>query len=481
MLFNSFQYALFLPLCVVVTFLLPHRYRWLLLLAASYYFYMCWRPAFAALMAVSTLVDYAAAIWIARHCTRGWRWVGLGASLLTNLGLLFFYKYTVFFNDSLAQLDPRWNLLGQLGPVRDYLLQVGVPLGLSFYTFQTLSYTLDVFFGKAQPQRHLGYFALYVSFFPQLVAGPIERYDNLMPQLRAERRFDPELAASGLRLILWGLLKKVVVADNLARLVEPVYGDPSQFTGPTLLVATYCFAFQIYCDFSGYSDIAIGSARLLGVKLMTNFRTPYFAQSLGEFWSRWHISLSTWIRDYLYFPLGGNRRGRLRTLLNLLVVFLLSGLWHGANWTFVIWGAVHGVMLCLERAAGWLIAVRAWTLPRWWRGPLGAGLRILVIFHVVLLSWVFFRAGSLADALLVIERIATDWSGWNPPDARGLRRGVLLILALVGLEVFHGSPLGARWPQGWRRPLRWVAYYAAMLAFISLGVFDHQEFIYFQF
>ncbi|MCE7945771.1 MAG: MBOAT family protein, partial [Chlorobi bacterium CHB1] len=306
MLFHSLEFIIFFPVVVAIYFLAPLRFRQFFLLLASYYFYMCWKAEYAVLILLSTGIDYVAALHMHKTSGRG------------NI----FYEFPLF----------------------DILL----PVGISFYTFQTLSYTIDVYRSEKTPERNFIKFALYVTFFPQLVAGPIERSTRLLPQFDHEHKFDANRVVSGLRLMLWGFFKKLVIADRLALYVNEVYNNPADYTGLPVIIATYFFAFQIYCDFSAYSDIAIGAARVLGFDLMKNFRQPYLAQSIGEFWKRWHISLSTWFRDYLYIPLGGNRVSRLRWYVNLMAVFLISGLWHGANWTFVVWGALHGSYFVLS-------------------------------------------------------------------------------------------------------------------------------------
>ena len=321
MLFNSFEYFLFFPIVAMLYFGVPQRLRWVLLLAASYFFYMCWKPGYLLLIVASTLVDYWAGLGIGRATSVSGKRGYLAVSLTANLGLLFFFKYYNFFSDSLREFSRLWG--GTLDiPHSDFLL----PVGISFYTFQTLSYTIEVYRGNKEPERHLGIFALYVAFFPQLVAGPIERAQRLLPQFREKHEFVYDRVVSGLKLIAWGLFKKVVIADRLAGVVDVVYGNVDAHSGPAFVVATVAFAFQIFCDFSGYTDIAIGSARVMGFELMTNFRRPYFAASIPDFWRRWHISLSTWFRDYVYVPLGGSRVSRSRWYGNLFIVFLVSGL-----------------------------------------------------------------------------------------------------------------------------------------------------------
>ena len=343
MLFNSVEFLLFFPIVVSLYLLIKHSQRWVLLLVASYYFYMAWKPEYILLIVASTFIDYFCGRKMGSIEEKKKRRPYLYLSLLTNLGILFTFKYFDFFTDSLQGLSEYFHL-----PYESPALQLILPMGISFYTFQTMSYSVDIYQGKLKPEKHFGIFALFVSFFPQLVAGPIERASNLLPQFHKPFTFDRKKAVSGLQLMLWGMFKKVVVADRLAFLVNAVYDQPGEYEGFTLFLATIFFAFQIYCDFSGYSDIAIGAARILGFDLMKNFDTPYSARNVSEFWRRWHISLSTWFKDYVYIPLGGNRVVKWRWYYNLMITFLVSGLWHGANWTFVIWGGLARVL-----SGGW--------------------------------------------------------------------------------------------------------------------------------
>ena len=338
MLFNSLSYAIFLPLVFIIYWLLPNKYRWILLLIASYYFYMSWNAKYVFLIFITTFTSYLCAILTEKN--REHKKLILTITLIVCLGILFVFKYFNFFFESINYL------LGN--KLHSISLNLLLPVGISFYTFQTLSYCIDVYRGDIKAEKHFGYYATFVSFFPQLVAGPIERPDNLLPQLRKEKEFDYNKAVYGLKLMTVGFFKKIVVADNLAYYVDMVYNDLSYYQGFALVLAAFFFTIQIYCDFSGYSDIAKGSAKLLNIDLMDNFKTPYFSTTIKEFWSRWHISLSSWFKDYVYIPLGGNRCSKLRHYFNLLATFLVSGLWHGANITFVIWGGIHGLLQILE-------------------------------------------------------------------------------------------------------------------------------------
>ncbi|MBI1319239.1 MAG: MBOAT family protein [Candidatus Hydrogenedens sp.] len=471
MLFNSFQFAVFFPCVAAGYFLLPARWRWAWMLAASYAFYMAWEPGYVVLLWASTLVDYVAGLRIAAadSVARRRRW--LAASLACNLGLLFFFKYYDFFRDSAEALLALANLPLPL-PRSPWLL----PVGISFYTFQTLSYTLEVYAGRQAAERHLGRFALYVAFFPQLVAGPIERPQTLLPQMGAFAGFDYDRVVNGLRRMLWGFLKKVVIADNLAIAVDVVYGDPGAHTGPALAVATVFFAFQIYCDFSGYTDIALGLAQIFGVQLMENFRQPYFAASLREFWGRWHISLSTWFRDYVYIPLGGSRGTAVRWAMAVLVVFLVSGLWHGARWTFVVWGALHGAGMLAERS----LAPKV-MLPR--------PLKIAATFVVVCAAWVFFRAHTLADAAAVFAGLGRGWGSLAEvglPAQIGLDPYAFGVCAAGIATVLGGDGLAARGFSAarfaaWPAAARWTAYSVALWIIFLFGVLRQEAFLYFQF
>jgi len=490
MLFNSLEFLIFFPLVVAGYFLCPHRYRWALLLAASYYFYAAWKLEYVLLLLISTTVDYFAGLRMGQLAQRSRRTKYLLLSLATNLGLLFAFKYFNFFNDSLRDLFDVFNIFYDV-PAFDVLL----PVGISFYTFQTLSYTIDVYRGKMQPERHFGIFALYVSFFPQLVAGPIERAVRLLPQFHLRHHFSENRAVSGLRLMLWGMFKKVVIADRLALYVNQVYNNPGEYEGLPLLVATYFFAFQIYCDFSGYSDIAIGAARVLGIDLMENFRQPYIARSVAEFWRRWHISLSTWFRDYVYIPLGGNRVAVGRWYVNLVIVFLVSGLWHGANWTFLAWGGLHALYVLLGI---WLTGVCVWCARQLGREEwpvIPSWLAIFATFHLVAFGWIFFRANSLGDALLIIQnmtamRTATPIAAMNAPwfDTT-VSNPVLEMILSLGLIAFlefiqwferRGRAVERSFDANplW---LRWAAYVVLAVAIMNLGVAIEAPFIYFQF
>ena len=406
MLFNSAAFLIFFPVVTTVYFLLPHRFRWMLLLAASCYFYMAFIPKYILILAITITVDYFAGLGLEKFEGRTKRWV-LMASILTNIGMLAFFKYFNFANENLALLA---KFIGWNYPISS--LAIILPIGLSFHTFQSLSYTIEVYRGNQKAERHFGYLALYVMYYPQLVAGPIERPQNILHQLHTEQRFEYRRVTDGLKWMAWGMFKKVVVADRMVLFVNPVYNDPTSHNGPALVFATLAFAIQIYCDFSGYSDIALGSAQVMGVKLMKNFDHPYFARSISEFWRRWHISLSTWFRDYVYIPLGGNRAAKPRWAFNLFLTFLISGLWHGADWTYIIWGTLHGLYFIFS-AVTEPIWIRLSALARLDRSPrLKVAISTLTTFSLVTFAWIFFRAASLTDALYIVRHLVKGWPSY---------------------------------------------------------------------
>lgn len=403
MLFNSVRFLFFFPAVFLLYWGLPFRFRKYMLLAASWYFYMCWKPEFIVLLLLSTAVDYFCGLEIEKRRTSQGRGRGfLGLSLAVNLGLLFFFKYFNFFGETLTALC-RWISIPFTAPALNIIL----PVGISFYTFQTLSYTIDVYRGKLNAERDFATFALFVSFFPQLVAGPIERASNLLPQLKEERPFSYENAAYGLKLMAWGFFKKLVIADRLAALlVDPVFENPANYSGGAFLIAAAAFAIQIYCDFGGYSDIARGCAKAMGIDLTINFKAPYFATSLTDFWRRWHISLTNWFREYVYIPLGGNQKGPWKKALFVSVTFFLSGLWHGAGWTFVVWGLLQALYLNVEalllRCSQSSVDLRS----RFAALCVGLFARLWT-FALCCFSWVFFRANSMGDALYILRHSIT--------------------------------------------------------------------------
>jgi len=477
MLFNSIDFALFLPIVFILYWFVFNRnlrVQNALLLVASYTFYGWWDYRFLALILISSVVDYLAGMQIASTGCPGKRKAWLLLSLFTNLGLLGFFKYANFFIDSFVRM---LTILGL--SVNQSSLQVILPVGISFYTFQTLSYTIDIYRGKIKPTRDVVAFFTFVAFFPQLVAGPIERAKSLLPQFLNRRRFDAAGATDGMRQILWGLFKKVAVADTCARLVNEIFANYQQYESGDLILGVIYFAFQIYGDFSGYSDIAIGTARLFGFGLMRNFAFPYFSRDIAEFWRRWHISLSTWFRDYVYIPLGGSRVKPLHHIRNTLITFTVSGFWHGANWNFIFWGFLNGLyylplMLSNRVKTHMDMAATGKRLPgfREW-------LSMVLTFILTCIAWIFFRADNIRQGFYYLLRIAST----SPFSVtRFSRISFLFIFILVITEWIqrqkeHGLQFD-RVPVAWR----WAVYYGLILLIYFSGNFQSKyEFIYFQF
>jgi alginate O-acetyltransferase complex protein AlgI len=442
---------------------------------------MGWRPLFVFLLMFSTLVDYTGGLVIDSAQRQLVRKLALYVSVGINIGLLGVFKYYNFF---LYNLTKAGHAVGY--DFQFIFISVILPVGISFYTFQSLSYTFDVYARKLPAQRNFFRYALYVAFFPQLEAGPIERATRLIPQLQTDKIADPDRFRSGLWLIGYGLFKKMCISDQISPGVQIIYAHPQNYSGSYLLIASVLFAIQIYCDFSGYSDIAIGSARMLGFDLMINFRQPYFSRSLTEFWRRWHISLSSWFRDYVYFPLGGNKGSLATSLRNVLVVFILSGVWHGAAWTFIIWGALHGIVLCFERVTGLL--VRNTSFAKWGDGSVSRSLLGLVWTNVVVLvGWMFFRAQSLHDALYILlhshQLSRVDYGVFKSVGLASFEI-LLTLFHLTILLVVDFMLLGR--PEVLRKcgANRFVAIVVAALLFYDImlfGVFERRDFIYFQF
>lgn len=479
MLFNSFAFAIFFPIIFILYWALPHKFRWILILVSSYYFYMSWNTKYVFLILFTTIISYFAARLLEKHSDfkiRKWILVGTATACL---GVLFFFKYFNFVSESVANFLNLFAL--QLNPLT---LNILLPVGISFYTFQTISYVIDVYRGDVQAEHHFGKYAAFISFFPQLVAGPIERTSNLLPQIKAEHKFDYNQATYGLKLMAWGYFKKIIIADSLSLYVSKVYDIPQNHQGFTLVLATIFFALQIYCDFSGYSDIAIGTSKLLGIELMTNFKSPYFSQSIKEFWSRWHISLSTWFRDYVYIPLGGNRVGRIRHSINLIVTFLVSGLWHGANQTFIIWGGVHGVAQVLENV----------LIPKKFQNSKGIlrFIRVIFVFAFCCFAWIFFVSDSINDALYVISHLC---SGIGSPStylksgvsAIGFDKIELLLMGISILLLFAYDYVSLKTDviesiSSKRTIIRWSIYCLFILwIIVNVPLINSSEFIYFQF
>jgi alginate O-acetyltransferase complex protein AlgI len=468
MLFNSLEYVVFLPAVILLYYLTPWKLRWILLLLASYYFYACWRVEYLGLIAFSTLIDYYAGRKMGKIDDKKRRKPWLVLSLFTNIGLLFFFKYYNFASESYVVLMQEFNIF-QNSRILDVLL----PVGISFYTFQTLGYSIEVYRGKQKPENHLGIFAVYVSFFPQLVAGPIERFSSLGPQLLKKISFSYNNFVNGMRLILFGLFIKMVVADNLAVYVDLIYSKTLSYSSIDILTGLFFYSFQIYADFAGYSLIAIGSALTLGVFLMDNFKTPYLSKSISEFWQRWHISLSTWFRDYLYFPLGGNRVRWFRAGLNILVVFAISGLWHGAGWTFLIWGLIFAFFYLFEKNANKLFKFKSNT------SFLISAILIIKTFAIVSIAWIFFRSSDIYEAERVFSGL---FQNRNAAEVLNVEPVVWLFLALLILSEFV---LYNKRFDFWCAKLpvlaRWTVYSVLIFAIIVFSGVQEFPFIYFQF
>ncbi len=482
MLFNSVEFLVFLPAVFFLYWALQKhslRIQNLFLIVASYFFYGWWDWRFLSLIVISSLVDYLVGIRLGVTKAPGKRKTLLVISLMVNLGFLGVFKYFNFFAENLVQA---FTFMGS--PIEMSRLNIILPVGISFYTFQTLSYSIDVYRGKLEPTRDPVAFFAFVSFFPQLVAGPIERATNLLPQFSRPRVFSEASSVDGLRQILWGLFKKVVIADNCAEIANATFATPGEYSGSALALGAMFFTFQIYGDFSGYSDIAIGTARLFGFNLMRNFAFPYFSRDIAEFWRRWHISLSTWFRDYLYIPLGGSVGGTGRRIRNTFIIFAVSGFWHGANWTFISWGVLNALyflpLLLTQKNRRFTHGVaEGRRLP-----GLKEGLQILSTFTMTVFAWIIFRAGSLAQAGEILARIFSQ-SLFSPPALKvGMAVDSLggLILLLVVVEWIqrdrqHGLDLNGRKLPAY---LRWGIYYSIIILIIKFqGV--QQEFIYFQF
>lgn len=488
MLFNSLQFVVFFPIVIILYFIIPHNKRWILLLIASYYFYMCWKVDYIILIMISTLIDYVCSNKMSKINEKPKRKKWLLISIFSNLGILFGFKYFNFFSQNIQTLFDNYNIFFEM-PFFNVLL----PVGISFYTFQTLSYTIDVYNNKTTAQKHLGVFAVYVSFFPQLVAGPIERSNHLLPQFFKKHDFNYLRVKAGFQKMLWGFFKKIVIADNLAILVDGVYNNVDNYSGLTLIVATIFFTFQIYCDFSGYSDIAIGTAKVMGFELRENFKRPYFSKSIREFWQRWHITLSTWFRDYVYIPLGGNRTVKWKWYYNLIITFLVSGLWHGANWTFVIWGALHGSFLIFAI----IFAQPKEKINQFIKNRnifLNKIFDVSITFILVAFAWIFFRSNNINDAIYVISNLNFNVTELLNLDELSMQfRGLglfkediikcmFLILMLCLYSTYERSE--DVWKKLQKKPrwIRWSIYY--ILVYGILFVAPHSNinnFIYFQF
>lgn len=477
MLFNSIDFAIFLPVVFILYWFIARSLsvQNFLLLAASYLFYSFWDWRFLLLLMFSTFLDYFTGLKMQAadnaQAKRNWFWL----SVIVNLGFLGVFKYYNFFVSSFSQFLSGFGV--QSNP---WLLNIILPVGISFYTFHGLSYVIDIYKGRIQAERNWIDYAVFVSFFPLLVAGPIERATHLLPQIKTPRSFDYDKAADGLRQILWGLVKKMVIADNCATVVNEIFGNPVNQSGSTLLLGAILFAFQIYGDFSGYSDIALGTARLFGIELLRNFSFPYFSRDIAEFWRRWHISLSTWFRDYLYFPLGGSRGSKWMSVRNTFIIFVVSGFWHGANWTFIIWGALNAVyflplLLSNRNRENLGVVAQGKILPSF-----KDAIHIILTFSLTTLAWIFFRSPDLGHAISYLSGIFSP-SLFSVPD--GLPKMLILLIMLFTTVEWLGrenryaiEKIGLTWS----RPYRYTFYYALIVTLLMFAT-KEKEFIYFQF
>ncbi len=479
MLFNSLGFALFLPLVLIIYWLIPvkkFKLQNMLLLVASYYFYACWDWRFLFLLIFSTSLDYFTGIQMAQsksyRVKQLWFWI----SIVVNVGFLGVFKYYNFFAGSFVEA------LNNVGIHATYSsINVILPVGISFYTFHGLSYVIDIYNDRIKPERDFIHYSVFVSFFPLLVAGPIERATHLLPQITRQRKFQYEQAADGLRQILWGLFKKIVIADNCATYVNDIFANYTSYNGSTLLLGAVFFAFQIYGDFSGYSDIALGTARLFGIELLRNFAFPYFSRDIAEFWRRWHISLTTWFRDYIYVPLGGSRNGRWLSVRNTFIIFLISGFWHGANWTFIFWGFFHALLfmpllLLQKNRKNTNIVAEGRLFPN-----IKESGQMLFTFFLVILGWVFFRAETLTKSFEYLNVMFFQNIISKPVIMVGMNKTILCIIILLFVEwIQRFKKHGLEISMIKSRFIRWAFYYIIIGIILEFGA-NSQSFIYFQF
>lgn len=483
MLFNSVTFLIFFAVTLILYYIFPLKIKWILLLFASCIFYMWWRPEFIILILFSAFANYFFAGCINVSDTNKYKKVFLTLSLIINFGLLFIFKYAIFINHSFMDI---YEYFGIEYPIRDF--DIVLPMGISFFTFQAAGYTIDVYKKKIKPELNFFKFMLYLMFFPQLVAGPIERAENLFKQLFVNHKFNTENISLGVKFMLMGYFKKVVIADRVAVLVNSVYNSPYDFDGIAYILATLFFTFQIYCDFSGYSDIAIGCAKTFGIDLMKNFNRPYFSRSIRDFWRNWHISLSSWLRDYVYIPLGGSRCSLIRKYFNIMLTFLLSGLWHGANWTFVIWGGLHGAYQVIGDIKNKIFKT---DRPQFF---LFTFFRIIITFVLVAFAWIFFRANTVSDSFYIIVNLFSNIQNitniqyiYDILNSVGLSIYEILlcvcsILFLLFVELFERKDTIHCTLNSTLFILRFIFYYIIVVAILALGVFGNDgEFIYFQF
>lgn len=479
MLFNSLDFVLFFIVVVFLHYTLPHKLRWIMLLIASCIFYMCWRPELIILILFSTFLNWGVSLLIDKHRNKGKKL--LIFSLIVNFGLLFIFKYMMFINHTFMDI---YNYFGWHYPINDF--NIILPMGISFYTFQAASYTIDIYRNEYAPEKNYFKFTLFVTFFPQLVAGPIERADRLLNQLFTKKRFNVNNFAEGFKLMIMGYFKKIVIADRASVLVDTVFNNPTEHSGLSFILASLFFTFQIYGDFSGYTDIARGCGRILGIDLMYNFDRPYFSKSIKEFWRRWHISLSSWLRDYVYIPLGGSRCSRLRKYFNIMVTFLASGLWHGANWTYVFWGGLHG----LYQIVG---DVKNLILPKWENCFINL-FRVIITFILVVFAWIFFRANTISDGFYIVAHLFDDIGNINNMqyiyellNNMGLQLFEIILVACAICFLIFSEVISYKMDIHLimnKAPLvvRFAYYYILVIIIFGMGVFSGGgQFIYFQF
>lgn len=472
MLFNSYEFLIFFPLVTILFYLLPYKYRWLHLLAASCYFYMFFIPQYILILLVTIIIDYAAGIFIEKETNLKRRKTWLVVSIISTVSVLFIFKYFNFFNQNILELS---HILGFYYPEK--FISIALPIGLSFHTFQSLSYVIEVYRGKQKAEKHFGIYSLYVMFYPQLVTGPIERPQNLLRQLREIQKFDYSNLRDGLRLIIWGLFVKMVIADNLGSYVDQIYNNPTEHSSLSIAIGLIFYSFQIYGDFFGYSTIAIGCAKAMGFNLIDNFKNPYHSQSISEFWQRWHISLSTWFRDYVYFSLGGNRVKISRWMINIIIVFALSGLWHGANWTFVAWGLAHGLLYILETLINKILPQNG--NPSRLFTTIKKSILIFKNFIFVTLIWVLFRSVDIAHVKNIFTSLVNNINIQDNFTVKPIHWFFLVFFLVI--DNFLKDTRFDKWTSNIPLLARWSVYLLLIYFTITFSSVVSYPFIYFQF
>ena len=487
MLFNSLTFLIFLVCILSLYYILPYKYKWYLLLIGSCIFYMAWRIEFIFLILFSSFFNYYIGLLIEKYENKSKTILTTG--LIINFLILFIFKYSIFINHSFMSI---YNYFNIPYPIKDF--DIILPMGISFYTFQATSYTIDIYRKRYKAEKNILKVSLYIMFFPQLVAGPIERADNLLNQLFLNHKFNIYNISMGIKIMLIGYFKKIVIADRIAILVNTVYNSPYDYNGISFIIATIFFAIQLYCDFSGYSDIAIGCAKLFNINLMENFKSPYFSKSVKEFWTRWHISLSTWFKDYLYIPLGGNRKGIIRTHFNLMITFLVSGIWHGANWTFILWGGLNGFYQIIGDLKNRFLKSINFNIKNKYINRFFNIFRTLITFSLICFSLIFFRANTVKDAFYIINNLFSDIQNvnniqylYNISTQLGLNIFEILmatacIMILFIIETFEYKQRIYITLNKLPFIIRFIFYYIITIIILSMGVFSNAgQFIYFQF